>query len=796
MQVTHVKDHITHAVIGGSQTIDFGIANSAEFFNILSTSLYTDQILAVVREVICNAWDAHIEAGIQDTPIKVTISDSEFTVQDFGNGIPKDKIGEIYGVYGQSSKKDNGEVTGGFGLGCKSPFAYTDHFEVTSCNGGTKTIYQISKSSAQVGGKPGITPVVSVPTTETGLTVKVRLKPNNKHEFFYKANRIIRCGEIRAEVNGVAVKTIPYSEAKHGFTIVSKDVFEDALLKESIYVKYGHVIYPIPLDSTYGKEYLAAQQEVIKIVPNIHGHKYLTFTLVLILHAKPHSISITPSREALSLQERTVNTISTLLKDFNLLVKRQIDNCYISTLKLQVQAMTSSRELLHDRLPRVVEYNSSTVINTVQQIADYTASYGEPKSKKYTKLFFVKSLERTIQNEEGKRGLLQSLLKEAKKRETPDSLTNWFLRKVHAPLVSDILRVKPNFDTESVLVRGTHNRYHGSKILEYSIEEFCQRTVRDCLLHVDNVVILTTRKDINEDRLNTIADHKAIKTALVVHVSRKDNSLAAIRKMLLSRKDTTFIDMTIKYDWELEPNKVAAKRQKGVPVLSNATRSTSGFINLSTFWSNKDSHKRTDKPKFVLKVTKEGLSSCDGFGREAIIMFYKHYGNEVGVCRTDAQLEKYRKMGIPRAREFVLGELKNRLSKSKALNRYFGNSFSRLSHVTEYVGVEIGLVNVLLRFPEAAKPLNLYTQLSEEDHALIEMFNVIRKNCRELDQPLKEVVTMIDNIKPTSTILKIADVIKECPWLQVMDTFKVMTTLLNQDKKSKDLLNFFLKTFN
>lgn len=794
MQVTHVKDHITHAVIGGSQTIDFGIANSAEFFNILSTSLYTDQILAVVREVICNAWDAHIEAGIQDTPIKVTISDSEFTVQDFGNGIPKDKIGEIYGVYGQSSKKDNGEVTGGFGLGCKSPFAYTDHFEVTSCNGGTKTIYQISKSSAQVGGKPGITPVINIPTTETGLTVKVRLKYNNKHEFFYKANRVIRCGEIRAEVNGVAVKTIPYSEAKHGFTIVSNDVFENALLKESIYVKYGHVIYPIPLDSAYGKEYFAAQQEVNRIVPNRYGQA--SFTLVLILHAKPHSISITPSREALSLQERTVNTISTLLKDFNLLVKRQIDNCYVNTLKLQVQAMTTSRELLSDRLPRVVECNHNTVINTVQQIANYTASYGEPKSKKYTKLFFVKSLERAIQNEKGKRGLLQSLLKEAKKRETPDSLTNWFLRKVYTPLISDILRVKPNFDAKSVLIRTNHNRHYSSKILEYSFEELCQPTVRGCLLHVDNVVILTTRKNINEDRLNTIANHKPIKTALIVHVSREDNSLAAIRKMLLSRKDTTFIDMTVKYDWESNPDKVAAKRQKGVPVLSNAIRSMSGFVDLSTFWSSKDSHKRTDKPKFVLKVTKGDLSSCDGFEREAVSMFYKHYGSEVGVCRTVAQLEKYKKMGIPRAREFVLNELKNRLSKSKALNRHFGNYFNKLSDTSEYVGVEISLVNVLLRFPEVAKPLNLYTQLSEEDHALIEIFNEIRKNCHKLDQPLYEVVTMIDNIKPTSTILKIADVIKECPWLQVMDTFKVMSTLRNQDKKSKDLLNFFLKTFN
>ena len=40
MQVSHHNDHITHAVIGGKQAIEFGISNSAEFFNILSSTLY------------------------------------------------------------------------------------------------------------------------------------------------------------------------------------------------------------------------------------------------------------------------------------------------------------------------------------------------------------------------------------------------------------------------------------------------------------------------------------------------------------------------------------------------------------------------------------------------------------------------------------------------------------------------------------------------------------------------------------------------------------------------------------
>ena len=72
MQVTHSADHM---LIGGAKTIEFGISNDAAFFQILSSTLYSDQRLAVAREVLCNAWDAHIRAGITDKPIEVTITD-------------------------------------------------------------------------------------------------------------------------------------------------------------------------------------------------------------------------------------------------------------------------------------------------------------------------------------------------------------------------------------------------------------------------------------------------------------------------------------------------------------------------------------------------------------------------------------------------------------------------------------------------------------------------------------------------------------------------------------------------
>lgn len=100
--------------VGQVQQIDsFKLAQTKEFFSILSKNLYTDPEFAMVRELMCNAWDAHIAAGIEDKPIKAEIDDGIFYVKDWGKGIPHDQIAEIYGVYGGSTKLNEIAQTGG-----------------------------------------------------------------------------------------------------------------------------------------------------------------------------------------------------------------------------------------------------------------------------------------------------------------------------------------------------------------------------------------------------------------------------------------------------------------------------------------------------------------------------------------------------------------------------------------------------------------------------------------------------------------------------------------------------------
>ena len=309
MQVTTVDSHITHAVMGGMDVIECGITGDAHFMHMMSATLYRNQKLAMVRETLCNAWDAHIMVDKQ-IPIEVWIDNEEnvLYIRDHGPGISHEMIGPIYGVYGASTKKNDGRQTGGFGLGCKSPWSYTDTFEVTSCHMGKKAIYLMTKSSAEREGKPGIKPIVAnIPTTETGITVKIRLKQGDTVQILRLIERVLKYGGIPCILNHKPYGYVDYSAAKHNWIIVNGE--EKLDITHGIFVRYGNVIYPLVEHEQYRAK-LREMNSMLSSLPKA------TQGYITILTAPPDSLTPTPSREELSLTELSLNTIDGLISDF------------------------------------------------------------------------------------------------------------------------------------------------------------------------------------------------------------------------------------------------------------------------------------------------------------------------------------------------------------------------------------------------------------------------------------------------------------------------------------------------
>lgn len=108
-------------------------------------SMYSDPKLAVYREYICNAIDAHKQAGIQDR-IEIHVPTYEepfFSVRDFGGGLSVDDTKRLLCGYGSSGehKRVSNEQIGGFGIGCKCAFSLCDAFTYTIWHGAKQRIW-------------------------------------------------------------------------------------------------------------------------------------------------------------------------------------------------------------------------------------------------------------------------------------------------------------------------------------------------------------------------------------------------------------------------------------------------------------------------------------------------------------------------------------------------------------------------------------------------------------------------------------------------------------------------------
>lgn len=108
------------------------INSNSKAFQLLSSGLYKEKYCAIVRELVSNAIDACRMANI-DTPVILNIPSNvngEFYVQDFGIGMDISSVFDVFAVYFNSTKENIGSQIGGFGLGGKTPFIYTDEFKV------------------------------------------------------------------------------------------------------------------------------------------------------------------------------------------------------------------------------------------------------------------------------------------------------------------------------------------------------------------------------------------------------------------------------------------------------------------------------------------------------------------------------------------------------------------------------------------------------------------------------------------------------------------------------------------
>ncbi len=190
---------------GVTDTGVFGISakDTSSIMNILRDTLYTDKVMAVLREYSANAWDANREVGKFDVPIKVTLPtalDPVLLIRDFGPGLSPEDMFSVYTQYGASTKRGSNVSVGMLGIGSKSAFAYSDSFNITSWNGGYKRIYVAALDASEKG---TMSLIYEEPCAleETGVEISIAVRVEDIEEFRSKAEDLYEHFEPKPDIN-------------------------------------------------------------------------------------------------------------------------------------------------------------------------------------------------------------------------------------------------------------------------------------------------------------------------------------------------------------------------------------------------------------------------------------------------------------------------------------------------------------------------------------------------------------------------------------------------------------------
>lgn len=279
-----------------TKAADFGIEESdlSHIMGILRSQIYSDKLLAVIREYSTNAVDANVEAG-KDAPIDVhlpTIGDPTLSFRDHGYGLTDDEVCQLYVKYGASTKRNSNDYTGCLGIGCKAGFAYGDSFQVVSytTNKITTWLARIDES------KRGTISLLNTQDNHTGTTgteVRVTIRKQDIDDCVSKAKRFFKYWRTQPNIN---------------CEIPQLDVFEStddwAITKETqrpyysqnhrnAYVVMGNICYPLSADSAN----ISSKGSALIQCNNV------------IFYAPLGALDIAANRESLEYTDRTRNAL-------------------------------------------------------------------------------------------------------------------------------------------------------------------------------------------------------------------------------------------------------------------------------------------------------------------------------------------------------------------------------------------------------------------------------------------------------------------------------------------------------
>lgn len=278
---TPIEDRTSFFSEQGSEITSRITEDAQGFITDALINLYQNPYYAVAREVMTNAYDAMVKAGVTPrievwTP-GVLSSSHEVSISDTGTGMPLEVLVNNFVNYGQSTKRASDEETGFYGLGAKSPWAICETFTVvTHCADDHYAVVMLRDETGT--GRPRVFEVE--PQGGNGTTVVLPLKSSDEVERFidemkrvayaFPPGSVILDGEELESMDTSARRyECEIDGQRHGLWWVEQAPY---FFGAGLYVRMSNILYPLDnipeLDQTWQYLWQSHEHALIIDVPN------------------------------------------------------------------------------------------------------------------------------------------------------------------------------------------------------------------------------------------------------------------------------------------------------------------------------------------------------------------------------------------------------------------------------------------------------------------------------------------------------------------------------------------------
>lgn len=280
--------------------------NLEHIISILSTNLYSKPEQSFLREIVCNAVDAQVEAKSEEPAIITFMRDAQddniiIAIRDYGTGISPERFQEIYLNIGSSTKRESNDYIGSFGIGRFSALACASMVHVTSYYEGKAYHYIMLKNASKVN-----IDLIDTSDTDEPNGVEVKIKVSSVNNYIRALQYLWFIPNVYVNNVGLLGWRCQVDEFNQRVLMHAKNfAFNNADLLTSLYVLHGNILYKVD------------REQAPKFVTE-NDYDFDEIYCKIIPKFNIGELEVTPNREQLLYSDKTMRALEekyTLAKD-------------------------------------------------------------------------------------------------------------------------------------------------------------------------------------------------------------------------------------------------------------------------------------------------------------------------------------------------------------------------------------------------------------------------------------------------------------------------------------------------